>query len=166
MKEILVYLKPNNFPRYLEQINEIEAEINEVDATKFSHASGERAWDDGDGGEQETATDASDSEEGVDDPASGAEAEDEQPHDDRVPESESNRAQDADTHDSASTEQDTNESHPEQATEPEVEQHDASAAPTSDSPDTPTHSVDVAPDQSASSSTAPPPPEATSEASV
>ena len=37
LKEILVYLKPNNFPRYLDQLSELENEINAVDATKFNH---------------------------------------------------------------------------------------------------------------------------------
>ena len=36
-KEILVHLKPNNFPRYLEQLNEIESIITSIDATKFSY---------------------------------------------------------------------------------------------------------------------------------
>ena len=37
LKEILVYLKPNNFPRYLEQLTDIESRINNVDATKYQH---------------------------------------------------------------------------------------------------------------------------------
>ena len=37
LKEILVYLKPNNFPRYLEQLTDIESRINAVDATKYQH---------------------------------------------------------------------------------------------------------------------------------
>lgn len=37
LKEILVYLKPNNFPRYLEQLSDIEARINAMDATKYQH---------------------------------------------------------------------------------------------------------------------------------
>ena len=39
MKEILIHLKPNNFPRYLDQLSELETAINAIDATKYSHAS-------------------------------------------------------------------------------------------------------------------------------
>ena len=38
MKEILVHLKPNNFPRYIDQLTELEGKINEIDATKFNHS--------------------------------------------------------------------------------------------------------------------------------
>ena len=37
MKEILVHLKPNNFPRYIDQLGDLEGKINAIDATKFSH---------------------------------------------------------------------------------------------------------------------------------
>lgn len=39
MKEILIHLKPNNFPRYLDQLSELETAINAIDATKYNHAS-------------------------------------------------------------------------------------------------------------------------------
>ena len=39
MKEILIHLKPNNFPRYLDQLSELETAINAFDATKYNHAS-------------------------------------------------------------------------------------------------------------------------------
>ena len=39
MKEILIHLKPNNFPRYLDQLSELETGINAIDATKYNHAS-------------------------------------------------------------------------------------------------------------------------------
>ena len=38
MKQILVHLKPNNFPRYIDQLTELEGKINEIDATKFNHS--------------------------------------------------------------------------------------------------------------------------------
>ena len=41
MKEILIHLKPNNFPRYLDQLSELETAINAIDATKYNHASSE-----------------------------------------------------------------------------------------------------------------------------
>ena len=37
MKEILVHLKPNNFPRYIDQLSDLEGKINAIDATKFNH---------------------------------------------------------------------------------------------------------------------------------
>lgn len=37
LKEILVYLKPNNFPRYLDQLSKLETDINAVDVTKYIH---------------------------------------------------------------------------------------------------------------------------------
>ena len=46
LKEILVYLKPNNFPRYLDQLSELENEINAVDATKFNHDTVKRGKND------------------------------------------------------------------------------------------------------------------------
>ena len=36
-KEILVHLKPNNFPRYIEQLTAIENAINSIDATKYQY---------------------------------------------------------------------------------------------------------------------------------
>ena len=39
MKEVLIHLKPNNFPRYLDQLSELETAINAIDATKYNHAS-------------------------------------------------------------------------------------------------------------------------------
>lgn len=39
MKEILIHLKPNNFPRYLDQLSELETAINAIDATKYNHDS-------------------------------------------------------------------------------------------------------------------------------
>lgn len=39
MKEILIHLKPNIFPRYLDQLSELETAINAIDATKYNHAS-------------------------------------------------------------------------------------------------------------------------------
>ena len=36
-KEILVHLKPNNFPRYIEQLTVIEKAVNAIDATKYQY---------------------------------------------------------------------------------------------------------------------------------
>ena len=33
-----MHLKPNNFPRYIDQLTELEGKINEIDATKFNHS--------------------------------------------------------------------------------------------------------------------------------
>ena len=32
-----MHLKPNNFPRYIDQLSDLEGKINAIDATKFNH---------------------------------------------------------------------------------------------------------------------------------
>ncbi|KAK8807930.1 hypothetical protein WA588_006418, partial [Blastocystis sp. NMH] len=143
LKEILVYLKPNNFPRYLEQLSEIEAEINEVDATKFSHEMVER--------ECEEAGDSDNGNESSDPNDKSEDNHHDEPNDN--PNDMSDTEKTNDNHNDPHTNEINDDHKPVENQEKNSEE--STEKPTEEQPTSPAQPTDVTPDQPTSTSTAP-----------